>query len=243
MDLIQEIYSEIYKKGVPITSKAELYYSLLFIKSNEGITDNYSDAKYFIKYYIGSIDDKTFGYDNLNIEKINGCLYLFGHEQRLFLYKFLKKNLVKYHFEKEWKVFETAFYKCQNAILIEKKFWYLHPISIVKFAYNKTIYSYKYLFLLFLFVILTDYLLLLPNPFSFDISLFKIKYQEICNPFPLNHLANILLGLLEIDSDFKVIPLNFLGTIFILVGKILKTVFVVKYLADKIVNKLDIDEL
>lgn len=240
-NIIESLYNQINTQGINNSNKSEILYNLIFIKA-ELQNDVYVDIKNFLRSYIESMEEKKYGYDTLNLSKIKECVNLLSKDQRITMFEYCKKLLIKSDLEQEWEILKNEYYKSKIINITSSNLWFLNPLVLIKCLYLKSIYSYKYL-LLFIFILLVgNYVTLLPNNNNLWPSLFSVKYETISDNFYLNHLSNISLSLFEIDTEFKVIPLNLLGTVCLIIGKVIKVVLIVKFVSDKILKKLSIDE-
>ncbi|MES2330247.1 MAG: hypothetical protein V4539_11635 [Bacteroidota bacterium] len=245
MTTAAEIIRSLYQQASGAANAAvasDAFYNICFIKNSEGITDIYGDIKKFIRKYLESVDDRQFGYDSVNPGKVMDCVSLVPADQQIKLYQFLRKSLLQFHFDKEWHHFERALYHNKKTVLTSRPFWYLRVPMLIRYAYYRSITSYKYLVFLVLGFLATEYLLLAPNPGAWWPTLFDVKYQDISSNFWLNHFENIMLSLLEIDNDFKITPLCAWGFVILVLGKSIKIVFIVKYVIDTLYKKVHIDE-
>jgi len=238
-DIISNQYDLIKSGQLNFSQKSEIYYSIIFIKNGEGIADIYVDIKNFLVNYIQSFEERNFGYDSINSNKINTCVALLGYERRIAIYQFLKKLLYKHHYEEDWKLFKYNLYESKNNLITAHRWWFINPQKLILFIYNKSVYSYPFLALIVALFIFMQYVLLLPNPWQFWPSLFRIKYQDISDTFWINHLGNVLLNFFEVDSECKITPLNFVGILLLIVGRLIKILFIVKYVADKILKQFN----
>lgn len=197
-----------------LSQKAETYYHIIFIKNAEHINDYYVDIKEFIKFYVQSVDEKNYNYDNINSQKIKNCIELLGVSERIKIYLYLKKVLTKYNSEDLWDDFEDDYYHSKNEDLTRNDFWFLNPVKVMRFLFFKSFYSIPFLIFLITLVLFLEYFILLPNPYKIWPSLFSVEYESVTENFYLNHLFNLLLGFFEIETDFKIVPVSFLGVVF-----------------------------
>jgi len=241
-DFINTLYQQLQDASLNNSGKAEILYNIVFVKKDNNQDDIYVDIKLFTRYYILSMDEKKYLYDRINLDKIISIVDLLEIEQKVKIYSYIKKLLIKYHFEEDWEKLKSNYYTAKIKLLEQDEYCYINPFCIIKILYFKSLYSYKHLIIFITIFIFLDYIILLPNKSGLWPTLYSIKYEEVSKSFYLNHLINILYNLFEIDSDFEIKATNTLGGIFIILGKIIKIVFIVKYVIDKLFKKLHLDE-
>ncbi len=241
-DILNQSYATLAMPAINASGKADIFYNIIFTKNTEGRLDIYLDSKQFLKNYLLSVDDKNYGYDHIDKDKVVGLINLLNTEEQVSIWKFFKKLCVRYQSEDDWRNYESFYYIAKNKLLKQGNLWYLNPVKLMRFIYFRTVYSYWDLLLFVSIVILLDIVILLPNKYNLWPSTFNVTYDPISQTFWKNHILNVILNLLEFDTGFKVFPLNFSGALIIILSKIFKVIFVVKFLVDKIIKKISFDE-
>jgi hypothetical protein len=240
---INDQLSVIENPGNSPTTKAETLFNLIAVLNFESVRlDLYTYVKKFILYYLDSVEDRTYGYDTIDKEKIIKCIECLNLDQQVRMLKFLNRNLKKRHIEETWEDFALF-----EATLIIKtvqinKYWLFNPWYLLKVLYFKALNSIAFLLVLLFTIVFVQVVILLPNPSNLWPSLFVIEYQPICKNFFLNHVGNILLNIVEIDSDFKIKPIGFFGVLLLVSGAGFKILILIKFVFDSLLKKIEIHE-
>jgi len=241
LQIIDNYYDSLNNQVLSLSQRADVYYNIIFTKKAENIPELYLDIKNFIKSYIQAADDKEFGYDSIDNKKIIAVILILPIEQRVGVFEFLKKVLTRFQCDEEWGEFEPHLHITKLSLLKTPWFW-LNPLKVLQLIYYKLANSYLNLSLALAIFVFAYVVILLPNSLKIWPTLFAVKYEPLVRSFYLNHFMNVLLGLFEFDSDFKVMPLNLFATLTLIIGKLVKILFIVQYIIDKIWSKVNFNK-
>jgi hypothetical protein len=203
---------------VKLTANKTLYYKEL-----------YRDSKKLFIFYLEAIDERKYEYDLVNHQYLLDILNIFAANERIALLSFLVRKLKSVGLEDEIPFFYKEKTKSELQLLIEhfpKKGFILFSKAI---TYN--IWSIS---MTILVSYLTFFVITLPS-FS-GIILFQVEYTSVSDSFMINHIANTLLGMVGLNSDDFVKPINFAGVILVVVGKLSFIILILNICISKIME-------
>jgi len=195
--------------------------------------DIYTDLKEFIKSYLFSREENKFGYDKLDFSLIYKYINELNLNERVNILKFTHRLLVQNSYEEESKEIETKLNHTEIKYCLKNNFLK----NFFKLFYLLSTYNIFTIVTIIFFIIFIGWLMLLPAP-GWSVQIFKTEMSNYSNNIALNTLLNMLNGLLEIDNNFKVIPINIFSAFFLLVSKFFIIIFVINILIKELTNKI-----
>lgn len=239
------ILDDLYKKANDLNTgnRADLFYYIIQIKSlnpefSNHIQSLYIDIKSFIENYIISINKRDFGYDVINIRKINSAIdtiSLSNQKLSLFLhaYKILKNN----HFEDDAEAAIVFIRKTKLQVLKEKKTkWKWVGVLCHLISYS-IIAVLCILFVLFVI----SYVIYLPA-LNNNFAIINFQYEDFHKNFYVNHFFNIIYYLFDISDKVQINPINWGGVLLISVMKLFYFVCIANYLYQIILERLKLNK-
>lgn len=236
-ELLENSYIGISEKET--NQKSEIYYSILQIKNeNRDFCDLeqsiYKDIKKFIINYIDCVEEKDFGYDFIDINKIINSIEIeTSPNARIELYSFSVRLLKsKNHDELVDKLLKKRILSKFEHTLCDKS-WYngIKALLIIS--------SYNFLtILLSLFVLSLFGLLIEQNSIFNCFELFNFEYESFCKTEILNQFLNIVAKPLGLAEKFKIIPLNIFAVFMLIIFKCIYLGIVVNFMFAKIKDNL-----
>lgn len=246
---LKEQYS-ILKDNSDVKVKTNTVYNICYVKvdNKEFLCHErslYSDIKEFIKLYIENLDNYDFGYDQLNVEKLN-IINLLAPKERIAMIKYSERLAHSHGYEIEWLQKQIPIAKraiCADRFLHPKS----HKLSLIEFIFNilqwirllvtRNLFSLILTLILF-FISISVFLL--PAPFEW-MEFFSIDYYDYNKDFITNHILNIANYLIGINSDdTSVRPMNVGGFIFFTTFKLLFFVVIVDFIIKNILKRISI---
>lgn len=232
-----DIESHNLNNSVLYYQKLESQNSILQMKIHSGdaslISEVYVDIKYLIKYYIKSCEEKQHGYDDIDMTKIFSYVDILNIEQKAKVLAYLRRMLILNGFEDEKEMCENTLSDVNCELYLKK----ISVINVLKFLYIKSTNKIPITLASLILSFLIFYVVLLPTKIKY-FQLFEIEYVKVSNIFWLNHFINLLFGLLQIDDDFKVKPLNWIGGFLVVFAKLLFVLLIINVLIKGISSKL-----
>lgn len=198
--------------------------------------DLFLEIRNLINYSVGSIDESYHGYYSLTVDNTKKILskisYLALQEQIALLEYFMRKlKLAGYYIEAE-KLEKELNYRELKLLISPFK---LKEINKLIIAFTTLNIFTLCLSLILIYIIYS--VLLLPAPIDW-MELFHIDYNQYSSNVFLNHFANTILDFCQIESDFKVMPMNLFGVCAIVFIKITIFVLIFNYFLSEIKRKL-----
>lgn len=216
--------------------KIGILFNLITLKNDKGITvSNYLDIKELVHLYFETIKCNSFGYDEMNHQKLNNLFLLLTPNERLSLIQYTlsmySKELPEHN--KDWLL--AAKYMAEIDLIILNKSYARYPKIIL--LYSSTGFGRLFLLLTLLVILLT--VILLPAPFV-SWRLFSLDYYTYTDIFLWNHLLNVLSYLSGLDAHFEVTPLNPSGLILFMCLRLLIAVVIVNFIYTKILDRISV---
>jgi len=195
--------------------------------------DIYINVKNFVHYYINSLEEKQFNYDEFDTQKLLSYIRIFGVEQRCSLLHFTIRNLKTVGFEEKVKFFEKELRNCE----LRKEWKCLSFHNIFKVIYYTTVYNNFSILLAILFCILVKIIVYLPAPFEW-MGFYELHYMDLSSSPVLNHIANVLLSIFDVQEHPAFVePINFGGAVFFVLGKCFFIIIVINILIDQLKSR------
>lgn len=195
--------------------------------------DIYINVKNYIHYYIASLEEKQFNYDEFEAEKLMAYIKLFGVEQKCSLIHFTIRQLKNIGFEEKVKFFEKELRVCE----LVKEWKCLSFHNFFKIIYFATVYNNFSILFAISFCISFKVIVYLPAPFPW-MALYKIHYIKVSDSWWLNHIGNVLLSIFDVQEHPSFVePTSFLGAIFFVLGKCFFIIIVINILIDQLKSR------
>lgn len=179
--------------------------------------DLFLDVKKMITYYVGAIDESYYGYYEAGEENLEKVLekvsYTTMHEQ-INLILFLQRRLRLAGFDDESDSLDGKVDSLRMKVF-SQKLNLKNIIRIIGLLSTKTILN----LLISISVVFVIYsTILLPAPAKW-MSIFNVDYEIYSPNFTFNHFLNTLLSFCQIESDFSIMPTNFIGVLCLILIK------------------------
>lgn len=239
---IRSQYSTLANGNLKSISKAQLYYSIITIKTDHPALANeyqslYKDVKMFIEAYADELSCMDYGYDQPNTDKLEKvCENLTNAQQRSIL-NIVYIRYSQYNDVVKW----VKLYKSKNAIRFScEKFKWYNPWSWIDILANLVLCNWGsiIIFLLILFILIC--IVLLPAP-SENLTCIEFTKQCYSDNFVIDHAVNVLYALFHIGEDVNIQPINTCGVILIVAYRILIILFIVNILYNKLLDLIPFD--
>lgn len=220
------------QSSLTFEEKSSRINNVIQLKINSNISeisnDIYVDVKNFITFYIKSLEEKQFNYDEFNATYIIGLIERFDVEQQCNLLEHALKVSKDQHILEKATAFKDLLHK-KMFFREWKKFKWRNLMRLIFAAsvYNGwTILISLFLCFLFCFIIY------LPAP-ACGIVLFSSNYQNVSETYLLNHACNVLMSFFDIQANKFILPVNPAGTIILVLIK----VFIISILVNVLLNQ------
>lgn len=213
--------------------------NIIQLKINSGFEDIskdiYVDVKNFITFYVKSLKEKQFNYDEFNESYIVDLINRFNVEEQCNLLEHTLREAKSEHILEKASVFEDMLHQKEFLREWEKLSWK----NSLKIIFTASVYNgwtiLTSLFLCFLFC----FTIYLPAP-KCGIVLFSLNYHNVSDSFVLNHSCNVLMSFLDIQADKFVLPINLAGTIVLILIKVFFISIVINVLLDQFKSRFKI---
>ncbi len=226
--------------------QAQFYYEKLNYKSNiiqlKKLNENgnkdlsiYGDIKEFLDCYVKSYEERAFGYYEINEQKIVEKLSLVDRDQRVAILNYFLRKLKEAGLEQESAPIQRL-YKLENINLCLQNF---SLSKFFKLLFYLSTFNGLTLFASIILIYIIYALILLPAP-SWGIILFNSEFSYYSENRAINHLLNAALSFCDIDSDFKLTPVNFGGVVVLIFTKLTIFILILGFLSEELKRKLSI---
>ncbi len=234
-DYLVKFYEE--RKEKMYSLNTQLIFSIIQIKKKNFKLKNfnqsiYLDVKEFAHNYINSVERKDFGYDTLDISKLESAINsLENPKERNTISIHIIRELHKKGLTDEVDSFKSYSNKIRTQSLKSKSGFknYLNLIS------HLCSYNLRTISILLLLCFIGTYIILLPAPFS-DMAIFKIYYFDYSNSFCVNHFLNLLVSIFDLEDEKFIKPLNGFGVIILSFLKLTYILLIANYLYKQALN-------
>jgi hypothetical protein len=186
----------------------------------------YKDCKGTFVMYLDAVDERTYEYDQVSKEYLSGIINNFKNEEKLSLINFLIRKLKLKGFEEHISFFHQEKRSTEISIFARKL-----PRNFFSLLARLIMYNTYSIIMTVVIAILLYFIILLPS--ANGTVLFEMSYKNYSDVFWENHLYNVLLSLLGLQSDF-VKPVNGWGAFLAFTGKLIYIVIVVNICIAKI---------
>lgn len=241
--LIEVEYSKLSNNNLSTSGICNVINNIIQIKIQEpSLSDVHQNLSVDIKQYINSLINQaelgSFGYDSIEVKKVEEILSEFTPKENLVLIDYFIRQLKKSSFEHEIKGFQKFKTACIIKQLLKRNKFY-KPKNIWLLCIYFPQYSVLTLFVTFLVIGLIIAVILLPAPFNFmGVLNFDISYYNFSSHFFINHILNLFGAFVGIGTDFKIMPKNSFSMVVFIISKVLAFLYVANYLFKKLADFL-----
>lgn len=213
----------------------QILYNIIYAKHKYGIDDYkqslYLDIKKFVQSYITAADNEDYGYDEIQLSKIEEVVKLLEVKQRLSILCLVRRLFVMRGYDTDDLSFIIT--KTEISASFAAHSWF-RGIRIWLGA------SLLRVTLVYLFYVIVLCLVLLPAPYRW-MGLFEVTMNQYCSNFFFNHIANVL-GLISGSDDISptIIPANFVGMVVFSLSKLLFYLIFINYILKKMEEYLTV---
>lgn len=219
-----------------IKDSVGILYNLIFIKNSlPNYNETYQDIKKFFDLYFEAIKISGYGYDHLNIGKIEKLINLLNSREMISVLQYAISVSARELPEHDRNWFIEKQHSCEINIALAEKKYSMYP----KLLFIYTSQNIKRLFLALFALLLTTNLILLPNPYN-ELTIFEIQYEKYSENFLGNHFLNIISMFADIKNGFEIKPQNWVGLIYIVIGKTFFALLIVNFIYRKISDKINL---
>ena len=210
-------------------------YGIIFILNNlKEHHKCYVIAKKFITTYLQEVSSSSYGYDQINEDKIIKIINLFNGKEQI--------KLIEYYisiFKNHYETIDINFLiklrlNCMISSLKEKFDFEIFVDVIFKII----LLGWKRVLLSLSFVVIVITIIFLHSPYK-ELEMFNITFHNYSNDYLLNIVYNVIAILLGIDNDFKIIPLNNLGAPIIFLAKIMYYIIIAGVFGQFVLNRIE----
>lgn len=232
----EEAHIEIAKTN---SEKAERINNIIQLKLHSSIPQLvdtlYVDVKNFISFYIQSLREKQYNYDEFNEAHIINLINQFSIEKQCNLILFTLREIKNASIPEKAIEFEKLLHR-QEFLCAWKKRSLKNILNIIiKASLYNTYTICGALILCFLFC----YFIYLPAPDGWPV-IFNLNYLKVSDNFIFNHSCNILMSIFDIQNDKFVQPTNIYGTILLITFKCFFLLIIVNVLIDQFKNRFNL---
>lgn len=194
---------------------------------------NYSvDVKKYMNVLCSLEETTPVNYDNIKITQFEQVLEVLNFRDRISLLNYFLRQLRNHNFEDE--IIKCQKLKTRITFKHRIKKWY-NPKNAFLLIADFPTYSLVLLMTSILFIFIIYFVFTLPAIAPIFIF-YKVEYSKFSDSFLLNHLLNTISGILQLDTDFRVKPINYKGIILSIVAKIAFFMIVTNYLLSKFIE-------
>lgn len=235
--ILEHSYSGLEDKLVQ--QKSEIYYSILQIKKEnieykDVFQSIYIDVKCFVINYINSVEQKDFGYDFIDINKIINSIEVEDSANARFeLYSFAIRLLKSMNHDELVEPLLKRRILSNFDLTISGK----GVFNKIKALFIISTYNFFSIFMSLLLISLIG-LLLEQDSMINCLGIFEFRYESFSNVKLLNQFLNIVAKPLGLAENFKIIPLNVFAVILLIIFKCLYLAIVVNFMFSKIKDNL-----
>jgi hypothetical protein len=211
-----------------------ILYNLIFLKQKNDLPF-YQEVKKLFDHFVISVKTERFGYDSINYQKLNNAIELLSIYEQIsavnYCLSIVSKELPEH--DRSW------FLSKKQDLLIKEIFT---GNRLTQFPKGVLLICGRSLISVVISLIVVYSLtsiLLLPAT-STKFALFSVQYQDYSSSFLVNHFLNILSLMCDLDSGMKVTPINAIGLIVIVLGKLSFVLIVLNYLIIKISEQIEL---
>ncbi|MES2656336.1 MAG: hypothetical protein V4620_12150 [Bacteroidota bacterium] len=215
------------------------YLNLIINVKRDNNINCYKEFKKYIDLYLMTLKGNIFKYDSFDFDQIKKKLSFFSDEEQNDLYNYLKIKLIQDNNESDLKKVKNEINIIQLRLIKKAKFWFFRPKSVFKFLLIISSFNILSIVLSMILMFILEITILLPTN-NINHQFFKISYIDYSDFYIWNHILNILSYTFEIDSEIKIVPVNFLGLFIMIFIKIIKWSVILNYLVKNLQSKIEI---
>jgi hypothetical protein len=203
--------------------------------NHSGDNSIYLDLKYFFKLYLKAIEEKDNNYDDISINMIERKVSSLSDIEKIKLLKIFKRELLLNHYVE-------YIDECNRCILKAElkhycsKFTFRHLLKIVAIWSSASI---RNLFISLIIFFAFSSLFFLPAPCN-ELTTFNLEYRSFCSGSVFNFILNILSLFFDIESGLKVTPINGIGVLQMILGKVIYLSILINFFIKKLTDLLKI---
>ncbi len=204
--------------------------------------DAFKDLKIIFELYAETYHLKGFNYNSLKVSDVEKLLVNFNDFQKKDLVDCLINSLIKNGIEEKAKELfvllagleiKCAFHEIIGGKNILKNF--------LRLIHNLTSYNIYTLIISPIIFVLIMSLIFTNSPFQF-MELIFIEKTHFSNNYYLNHLANVLNYIFDMDDKMKVTPLSFMGVLLMIGMKSFLILIVVNFFLKEFFNRIKLSK-
>lgn len=224
------------REGLSKSEKLEVYQTIISLKrmlidlgQNHSL---YNDYKNFILLYLEAKEEKDFQYDDINLKILVSKLQGIDPERKLKLLNYLNSKLKITGHDYLCESCKEYIHECELNVPFDKKSvkaWMKYILLLSSVSLKHILISLLLLYVIFVII-------LLPAPLPF-MELFKVQYKDFSNYFIVNHLFNVLRLLFDFEKSMEVMPINWIGVILAILGKVIFITLIAHFLVKKLTAK------
>lgn len=204
--------------------------------------DAFRDLKIIFELYSETYHLKGFNYNSLKVSDIEKILLNFDDFKKKELVDYLIKSLVKNGIEEKAKELFSLFAELEiKCACSEIKKGKNITKNFLKLIHNLTAYNNYTLILSPLIFAFFMSLIYANAPFQF-MELIHIEKTHFSNNFYLNHIANVMIYLFDMDDKMKVTPLSFMGVLLMIVMKSFLIIIVINFFLKEFFNRIKLSK-
>jgi hypothetical protein len=201
---------------------------------NELYQDNlYKDIKKYIISYISAVNDESYDYDSISMDKLFVHNNLLSNEKKISILLITERVLLDKCFINEANMCRDHIRRLRYYCSLRKKNFKITEVILSLLSYCAS--SAKNTLITVSIFIILAYFVTLPAPFEF-METISFTSQKICNNYYANHLANTFCLMLDI-GETKAIPVSPIGLFGIILFKTTWLIFVVNFLISESIKK------
>ena len=193
----------------------------------------YIDLKEFIRYYIMAADMKESGYDLIDVNMVDTKLNKLNVSEKSTLLKQFKRELSKHEYIEKAEECDLFIDRNRMKYYLENK----SSLNILKYFGLLSASSFPNLILTILILIVVTNIVFLPAPFRF-METIKVDTLDLSDISLMNHLANTLSILFDLDNKMEVVPINLLGVLLLGFLKLLFVTIIINYFWKRVIKHI-----
>ncbi|NQX38228.1 hypothetical protein SAMN05421820_101240 [Pedobacter steynii] len=197
--------------------------------------DIYVDVKKYIYFYIQSLKEKQYNYDEFSESHIVDLIQLFNVEQQFNLLEYALREIKREHLFEKTIEFENLL----NKVEFKKECQNFKFRNFFKLFFTGCLYNNWSIAIALITCFMLCFIIYLPAPKDFPV-LFKTTYYQVSDSFFLNHCSNILMSIFDIQQDKFVLPVNIWGTLVLILTKCFFIAIVVNVFVDQLKSRFKI---
>jgi hypothetical protein len=215
--------------------KCELLNAIIQLRIECGDNAYYLDAKLFVRYYLDSIEEREYDYEELRIEHVTDIAKHLSPKAALALLNYTYRTARLHGFEHIPEI-EVSVNKAEIRLITTNRLWFINPLNYVRIILNFSSQSLMTLIISIGAIFLTQYVMLLPAPYEW-MQLFKVEHPSADPLEWRNRLINTLTYWADCNDGFSIHALNIGGALAMVLGEILKILLVAGFLVQEVIRR------